>query len=55
MQAALLVDAADASVLLFRPNQVPSALRESDRIDVGDLLPGFDLTVQELLDSLRPQ
>jgi Uma2 family endonuclease len=53
VQIALLVDPDDASVLLFRPGQVPRALHDSDRIDVGDVLPGFDLTVRDLLGSLR--
>lgn len=49
---ALLVDPGDRSVLVFRPSQVPAALRGLLPIDLSDLLPGFDLTVQQLFDSL---
>ncbi|HVC31217.1 MAG TPA: Uma2 family endonuclease, partial [Steroidobacteraceae bacterium] len=49
---ALLIDPADASVLLFRPNAAPRALRGVAPIDVSDVLPGFELTVQELFDFL---
>ena len=50
---ALLVDPADRSVLLFRPGEMPRPLRGPDPIDVGEILPGFELTVQELFDALR--
>lgn len=49
---ALLVDPSDESVLLFRPNQVPRALHGPEKIDLADVLPGFELAVQELFDSL---
>jgi len=50
---ALLVDPGDRSVIAFRPGSTPKALEGSDRIDLDDILPGFELTVQELFDSLR--
>ncbi|MEX1157606.1 MAG: Uma2 family endonuclease [Thermomicrobiales bacterium] len=50
---ALLIDPADESVLSFRPGQMPAVLREDDTIDLGDVLPDFNLTVQDLFDSLR--
>ena len=53
VQVVLLVDPADRSVLLFRPEQLPRALHGPDWIDVSDVLPGFQLTVQELFDALR--
>ena len=53
VRLALLVDPADESVLLFLPDQPTRALRGGDRIDLGDLLPGCALTVQDLFDSLR--
>lgn len=46
IQVALLVDAGDESIILFRANQPALALRETDRIDLDDILPGFDLTAQ---------
>ena len=49
---ALLVDPVDESVLAFRPNHVPRPLRGSDRIEFGDVLPGFELPVHELFDAL---
>jgi Uma2 family endonuclease len=53
VQVALLVDPADQSVLAFRPNQQPTAWRGSDQIDLGEVLPAFALTVEELFASLR--
>ncbi|MBI2912225.1 MAG: Uma2 family endonuclease [Chloroflexi bacterium] len=50
---ALLVDPADESVLLFRPDQPPRPLHGPEAIDLGDLLPGFQLSVQALFDSLK--
>jgi len=50
---ALLVDPADRSVLAFRPGQLPLAWRESDRIDLSEVLPDFTLTVEELFAPLR--
>jgi Uma2 family endonuclease len=49
---ALLVDPDDESVIHFRPNAAPHALRGADPIDLADLLPGFALTVQELFNAL---
>ena len=43
----------DASIILIRPDGQPRALRGVDRIDLDEVLPGFELTAQELFDSLR--
>ncbi|MBI2941511.1 MAG: Uma2 family endonuclease [Chloroflexi bacterium] len=53
VSVALLVDPADESVLVFRPGQVPQALRGPDEIDFADILPAFKLPVQALFDALR--
>lgn len=53
VRIAILVDPADRSVLLFRPDHTPQPLAGSDRIDVRDVLPGFRLTVQQMFDSLK--
>jgi Uma2 family endonuclease len=53
VEVALLVDPADHSILSFRPNQVPAALVDADEIGLGDLLPGFSLTVRQLFGALR--
>lgn len=53
VKIALLVDSDDESVLKFRPNQAPLALRGADRIAVDEVLPGFELSVAELFASLR--
>jgi len=50
---ALLVDPDDESVIAFRAHQAPRALRGTDRIDLDDVLAGFELTVQELFAYLR--
>ncbi len=50
--AALLVHPDDESVRLFRPGQAMATLRGADPIDLHAILPGFELTVQDLFDSL---
>lgn len=52
VSAAMLVDPADKSVLLFRPGRTVQALHGTDGVDLEDILPGFRLTVQELFASL---
>ncbi|MBI3978550.1 MAG: Uma2 family endonuclease [Chloroflexi bacterium] len=52
VRVALLVDPADRSVVVFRPEQAPRPLRGTDRIDLGDVIPGFELGVQDLFESL---
>lgn len=53
VRLALVVDPLDLSVLLFRPGARPVPLVEADRIDLDEVLPGFELTVQELFATLR--
>jgi Uma2 family endonuclease len=50
----LLVDADDETIYAIRPGQPLRVLRGDDRIDLDDVLPGFDLTVQGLFDSIVP-
>jgi Uma2 family endonuclease len=50
---ALLVDPVDRSVLLFRPNALPRALRATDAIDLSEVLPGFEATVDQLFSALK--
>jgi Uma2 family endonuclease len=52
VRIALLVDPQDESVLAFRPDSKPSPRRERDRIDIDDVLPGFQLSAQELFGLL---
>jgi Uma2 family endonuclease len=52
VRAALLVDPPDESILLIRADHTTTALRGPDRIDLEDILPGFELTVQDLFDYL---
>jgi Uma2 family endonuclease len=52
VRIALLVRARNRTVLRFRPGLPAVTLRGTDRIDLDDVLPGFELTVQELFDSL---
>jgi Uma2 family endonuclease len=49
---ALLVDPDDESVLLFRPNTPPVALRNADSIDLTDLVPGLRIRVQDIFAEL---
>jgi Uma2 family endonuclease len=50
---ALLIDPDDWSVIAFQPGALPRVLRGADRIELDEILPGFELTVQELFDSLK--
>jgi len=50
----LVVDADDESVYAVRPGRTLQVLRGDDRIDLDDILPGIELTVQELFDSIVP-
>lgn len=53
VRIALLVNPKDRSVLIFRPGAVPTPLRGADRIDLDEVVPGFQLTVDELFAALR--
>jgi Uma2 family endonuclease len=50
---ALLVLPRDRSVRVFRPNQQPLVLEGDAQIDLDDVLPGFQLAVSKLFDSLK--
>ena len=47
------MDVVDRVVLLFRPNAVPRALEGTDSIDLADVVPGFEATVERLFNALR--
>jgi len=49
---ALLVDPDHDVVLRFRPDALPEELTGNDRIDLDEVLPGFELTVNQLFGSL---
>lgn len=53
VRIALLVDPDDESVIRFGAKATTRALRGSDHIDLSEVLPGFELTVQQLFDPLR--
>ena len=50
----LIVDQDDEAVILIRPGQPTQVLRGNDRIDLSDVLPSFDMTVEELFASVVP-
>jgi Uma2 family endonuclease len=50
----LIVDPDDESIFAVRPGQPLQVLRGDDRIDLDDALPGFELTVRHLFDSILP-
>jgi Uma2 family endonuclease len=52
VRIALLARPRDRSVTRFVRGTEPVTLRGADRIDLDDVLPGFELTVQELFESL---
>jgi Uma2 family endonuclease len=53
VQVALLVDPDDESILVFRAGANPHAVSGAERVDVTDVLPGFELTAEQLFASLR--
>lgn len=52
VQIAVLVDPDRDTVYRFRPDALPDVLTGDDRIDLDEVLPGFELTVSELFASL---
>jgi Uma2 family endonuclease len=52
VRIALVVDPDQDIVLRFRPDALLDVLRGDDRIDLDEVLPGFELTVRELFGSL---
>jgi Uma2 family endonuclease len=52
VRIALLVDPERERVTVFRPNAESRTLRGTDRIDLDDVLPGFQLSVDELFAAL---
>ena len=55
VRIAVLVDPDDESILVFRRDANPLALRGTDRIDLDEVLPGFESTAQELFESLNAE
>lgn len=53
VRIALVVDPQDEIVLVFRAGRPPQALHGADRIDLDEVLPGFELTVAELFAPLQ--
>ena len=54
VRVALLVAVEDRTVFAFRPGQQTLALRGSDRIDLADVIPAVELTVDGLFALIRP-
>ena len=52
VRIALLVDSERERVTVFRPDAEPRTLRGTDRIDLDDILPGFQLSIDELFAAL---
>jgi Uma2 family endonuclease len=52
VRIALMVDPDHDVMLRFRPDALPEELTGDDRIDLDEILPGFELTVNELFDGL---
>jgi Uma2 family endonuclease len=49
----LLVDSRDRSIILFRPDTLPLALRGDDQLPLDDVLPGIRLSVAGVFASLE--
>jgi Uma2 family endonuclease len=50
----LVIDPSDRTIYAIRPDQPLRVLQGNDRIDVDDVLPGFELTVQDLFALSAP-
>ena len=48
----MLVDPKDESIAVFRPDRTET-LRGPDRVDLGDIIPGFAIDIRELFDALN--
>jgi Uma2 family endonuclease len=53
VRIALLVDPGDLSVLVFQSDSRPGAVRGADEIGLSEVLPGFQLSVEELFGTLK--
>jgi Uma2 family endonuclease len=53
VRIALVVNPHDRSVRLLRPGHAPLTLRGTDVMDFDEVLPGFQISVQELFATLR--
>ena len=53
VQAALLVDPRDESIVMIRPGAEPVTLRAGETLDLSDLIPGPQLDVAALFAALR--
>lgn len=52
VRIALLIDPDDESIILFRPDTLPRALRGADPIDLNEVVPGLELTVADIFATL---
>lgn len=52
VRAAILVDPADKTILVFRPDRPVLALRGADSADLSEVLPGFVLVASEVFSAL---
>jgi Uma2 family endonuclease len=52
VRIALIADPHEDTVLRFRPDALPDVLTGDDRIDLDEVLPGFELTVNQLFSGL---
>ena len=52
VKIALIADPDQDVVLRFRPDALPDVLIGDDRIDLDEVLPGFEMTVNQLFGSL---
>jgi Uma2 family endonuclease len=53
VNVALVVDPDDESILVFRAGANPRAVRGAERVDLAEVLPGFELTAEQVFASLR--
>jgi Uma2 family endonuclease len=53
VKVVLVVAPNDESVFEFRPDQPLRILQGDDPIEIGDVLPGFEMTVRELFEAVN--
>ena len=49
----MTVDPDDSEVVVYRPDAPPKSVVGDERIDLDDVLPGFQLTAAELFAALQ--
>jgi Uma2 family endonuclease len=53
VDVSILVNPRNRTVTSFRPGIPPVTFRDTDVLDLGDVIPGFQVTIQQIFGALR--